>query len=88
MTFDELWEQEEQQGLTQRLRQEYPAWQRRRRVRRTALVSVTVLAVGVFFTIHLTLSQPQDYDYICCNRTSLPECHWADVAASILTIES
>ena len=43
MTFDSIWEQEEQQGLQQRLRQDYPAWLRRRKQRRTMLASIAVL---------------------------------------------
>ena len=36
MTFDDLWEQEERQGLQRRLQREYPVWQRQHKRRRTA----------------------------------------------------
>ena len=89
MTFDSIWEQEERQGLQQRLRQDYPAWQRRRRLRRGVLASVTVVAVVAVilpFTFHL--SPLTSYDYVCCNRSGIAEGHWAKVASNILTIET
>ena len=58
-TFDNLWEREEQQALLQRLRREYPRWQRARRVRRTALASLAVLLVAgitLFFSFLFSLS--------------------------------
>lgn len=87
MTFDELWNQEEQQGLLSRLKKDYPAWQRHRRVRHTVLASVAVLAVTVGIALHSTLSTLQSYDAVCCNRTTFPESHWAEVAANILTTQ-
>ncbi len=86
MTFEELWEHEERQGLQQRLQQDYPAWQRRRRLRRGVLASVTVVAVVAVilpFTFHL--SPLTSYDYVCCNRSGIADAHWADVASNILT---
>ena len=88
MTFDSIWEQEERQGLQQRLQQDYPAWLRRRRLRRGVLASVTVVAVVAVilpFTFHL--SPLTSYDYVCCNRSGIAEGHWATVAADILTKE-
>ena len=88
MTFDSIWEQEERQGLQQRLQQDYPAWLRRRRLRRRVLASVTVVAVVAVilpFTFHL--SPLTSYDYVCCNRSGIAEGHWATVAADILTKE-
>ncbi len=84
MTFDKLWEQEEQQGMLQRLRQDYPAWQRRRRARRTVICSTLVLLVVLSpFTFHL--SPHEGYDAVCCNRSGIADAHWADVASNILT---
>ena len=84
MTFDSIWEQEEQQGLQQRLRQDYPAWLRRRRQRRTALATITVLAVAGFSIFNFQPSTSKDYDYVCCNRSTFPDNHWAEVAGNIL----
>ena len=88
MTFDNLWEQEEHQGLQQRLRQEYPHWQRARRVRRTALVSVAVLLVAGFSILNSQFSIPKSYDSVACNRSGIADSHWANEAGRILTIET
>lgn len=88
MTFDSIWEQEEQQGLQQRLRQDYPAWLRRRRQRRTALASIAVLAVAGFSFFNFQSSTSKDYDYVACNRSGIADAHWADVAANILIMNS
>lgn len=85
MTFEELWEQEERQGLQQRLLQDYPAWQRRRHTRRTALASIAVLVVTGFSIFNFQFSTPKDYDAVCCNRSGIADAHWADVASNILT---
>ena len=88
-TFDNLWEQEEKQGLQQRLRQEYPRWQRARHVRRTAVSSVVVLlAAGITLsTFHFPLST-RNYDSVACNRSGIAASHWASEAGRILTIET
>ena len=78
ITFDELWEQQERAGLQQRMMQDYPEWMRRRRIRRASLATVTVLAVAM-----VSLFNYQGL----CNRTTFPDSHWADVAATILTKE-
>lgn len=88
MTFDSIWEQEEQQGLQQRLRQDYPAWLRRRRQRRTALVDIAVLVVAGFSIFNFRSSISKDYDYVACNRSGIAESHWVKVASNILTIET
>ena len=88
MTFDSIWEQEEQQGLQQRLRQDYPAWLRRRRQRRTALATIAVLAVAGFSIFNFQSSTSKDYDYVACNRSGIAEGHWAAEASRILTIET
>ena len=88
MTFDSIWEQEEQQGLQQRLRQDYPAWLRRRHQRRTALATIAVLAVAGFSFFNFQSSTSKDYDYVACNRSGIADAHWADVASHILTIET
>ncbi len=88
MTFDSIWELEEQQGLQQRLRQDYPAWLRRRRQRRMALATITVLAVAGFSIFNFQSSTSKDYDYVACNRSGIAEDHWAKVASNILTTET
>ena len=85
--FEELWEQEERQGLQRRLQQEYPAWQQRRRVRRTALASVAVVLVAGFSFFNFQFSTPKSYDSVACNRSGIAEGHWAAEASRILTIE-
>ena len=87
MTFDSIWEQEEQQGLQQRLRHDYPAWLRRRQ-RRTALASIAVLVVAGLSIFNFQSSTSKDYDYVACNRSGIAEGHWAKVASNILTIET
>lgn len=86
--FEELWEQEERQGLQRRLQQEYPAWQQRRRVRRTALASVAVVLVAGFSVFNFHFSTPKSYDSVACNRSGIAEGHWAAEASRILTIET
>ena len=88
MTFDSIWEQEERQGLQQRLRQDYPAWLRRRRQRRTALASIAVLVVVGLSIFNFLFSISKDYDYVACNRNGIAEDHWAKVAADILILNS
>jgi hypothetical protein len=84
MTFDSLWEQEERQGLQQRLQQDYPAWLRRRQQRRTAVATVAMLVAIILPTFHHILPS-KHYDAVACNRSGIAESHWADVAAQILT---
>lgn len=86
--FEELWEQEERQGLQRRLQQEYPAWQQRRRVRRTAVASVAVVLVAGFSIFNFHFSTPKSYDSVACNRSGIAEGHWAAEASRILTIET
>lgn len=88
MNFDSLWEREEQQALQRRLRQEYPRWQRARRVRRTALASLAVLLVAGFSIFNSQFSTPKSYDSVACNRSGIAASHWASEAGRILTIET
>lgn len=88
MTFDNLWEREEQQALQQRLRQGYPRWQRARRMRRTAVASVAVLLVAGFSILNSQFSIPKSYDSVACNRSGIAASHWAAEASRILTIET
>ena len=88
MTFDSIWEQEERQGLQQRLRQDYPAWLRRRRTRRMALAGIAVLVVAGISIFNFQFSISKDYDSVACNRSGIAESHWAKVASNILTIET
>jgi hypothetical protein len=85
MTFEEIWEQEERQGLQQRLMNDYSSWQRRRRIRRTAMVSLAVILIAGITIFNFHFSIPEGYDAVCCNRSGIAERHWADVAANILT---
>ncbi len=85
MTFEDFWEQEERNGLLHRMRDDYPVWQRRRRIRRTALASLVVIVVTGISIFNFQFSIPEGYDYVCCNRSGIPEAHWADVASNILT---
>ncbi len=88
-TFDNLWEREEQQALLQRLRREYPRWQRARRVRRTALASLAVLLVaGITLFSFLFPLSTRTYDSVACNRSGIAASHWASEAGRILTIET
>ena len=86
--FEELWEQEERQGLQQRLQQDYPAWQQRRKQRRTIMASVAILAVVGISIFNFQFSIPKSYDYVACNRSGIPNSHWVEVADNILTIET
>ena len=88
ITFEELWEHEERQGLQQRLRQDYPVWLRRRRQRRTALAGIAVLLVAGVSIFNFQFSISKDYDSVACNRNGIAEGHWAKVASNILTTET
>lgn len=89
MTFDDLWEQEERQGVARRLQQGYPKWQRQHKAMRcTALAAVAVLAVGGILAVDSQLSAIDCFEAVCCNRSGIPDGHWADVAAHVLTIET
>ena len=88
MTFDSIWEQEERQGLQQRLRQDYPSWLRRRRTALATVVSVAVVSVAAGITLSTLHSPLSTYDAVACNRSGIAEGHWADVAANILIMNS
>ena len=88
MTFEELWEHEERQGLQQRLQQDYPAWLRRRRTALATVVSVAVVSVAAGITLSTLHSPLSTYDAVACNRSGIAEGHWADVAANILIMNS
>lgn len=88
MTFDSIWEQEKQQGLQQRLRQDYPAWLRRRRTALATVVSVAVVSVAAGITLSTLHSPLSTYDAVACNRSGIAEGHWVDVAANILIMNS
>ena len=83
-TFETIWEQEEQRGLQQRLRQDYPVWQRRRRQRITLACTFAVVAVVGISILNSQFSIPKGYDSVACNRSGIADDHWADVAANIL----
>ena len=87
MTFDELWETEERQGLEKRLQRDYPAWRHQRRTRRSIFAFVAFVAVISFSIFNFQFSIHKKYDSVCCNRNTFPESHWVDVASNILTTE-
>ncbi len=84
ITFEELWEHEERQGLQQRLRQDYPSWLRRRRTALATIVSVAVVSVAAGITLSTLHSPLSTYDAVACNRSTFPDNHWAEVAGNIL----
>ncbi len=88
ITFEELWEHEERQGLQQRLRQDYPSWLRRRRTALATIVSVAVVSVAAGITLSTLHTPLSTYDAVACNRSGIAESHWAKVASNILTIET
>ena len=88
MTFDSIWEQEEQQGLQQRLRQDYPVWLRRRRTALASVVSVALVSVAAGITLSTLHTPLSTYDAVACNRNGIAEDHWAKVAADILILNS
>ena len=87
MTFDDLWAQEERQGLLSRLRNDYPGWKRRHN-RRCMVAAVAVATVGILLTFPFPIYPSRSYDYVCCNRSGIAESHWVDVTHNILTIET
>ena len=88
MTFENIWEQEERQGLQRRLQQDYPAWLRRRRTALATIVSVAVVSVAAGITLSTLHTPLSTYDAVACNRSGIAEDHWAKVASNILTMET
>lgn len=88
LTFYELWDKEESQGLLSRLRSEYPLWQRHRRQRMITVSAVVVMAIVGTSIFNYHFSIPKGYDAVCCNRSSFSDNHWVNVASNILTIET
>ncbi len=88
MTFDELWVQEERQGLQRRLQQDYPAWTRRRHTTQIVMASVAVVVVAAGIALSTLHSPHSTYDSVACNRSGIADSHWASVASNILTIET
>lgn len=86
MTFENLWEQEERQGLQRRLQREYPAWKHRRNTTLTAMASVAVMAVAAGITLSALHSPLSTYDSVACNRSGIADSHWAEVTGRILTL--
>ena len=82
--FEKLWERAEGERYAERLVEEYPGWRtRRRKVRRTTAAVAAVVVVGISI-FNYQFSIPKGYDGICCNRTTLPDSHWAQVAEEML----
>ncbi len=88
MTFENIWEQEERQGLQRRLQQDYPAWLRRRRTALATIASVAVVSVAAGITLSTLHTPLSTYDAVACNRSGIAEDHWAKVASNILTMET
>lgn len=88
MTFEELWELEERQGVEHRLKRDFPQWKHRRSMRRTIVASVAIVMVVAHFVFVPSFAEQRNYDYVCCNRSTFPENHWVDVASNILTKET
>ena len=82
--FEVFWEQEERLGIQQRLRQDYPAWQRRRKQRMTLVCIFAVLMVVGVSAFNFLFPISKGYDYVACNRGGIPNGHWAEVASNIL----
>ena len=87
-SFDDLWEMEERRGLTSRLRDDFPHWRHRRRVRRTTMATVAVFVFVSVTYFNFNGVYSQRYDYVSCNRSVMPDRHWVDMASRILTIEA
>lgn len=83
ITFEKLWEQEEQKAVLERLQREYPVWMRHRKQRRTVLAAVVVV-VAVLSPLPFLLSPSKCYDHVACNRSGIADAHWAEVAGNIL----
>ena len=84
MTFENIWEQEERQGLQQRLQSDYPVWQRRRKQRVTLVCTIAVLVVAGITIFNYQFSTSKGYDFVACNRSGIADAHWAEVAGNIL----
>lgn len=81
--FNDLWEREALAGLGRRLRSGYPQWRRRR-----ALAAAAAVAVAGITFFNFQLSIPRPYDSVACNRAGIPDRHWAEVAAHVLTAKA
>jgi len=82
--FESLWQQAEAREHGRRLAEGYPSWQRRRRL---AATGVAMCMVGIIAYLPLQLQQNRQFDKVYCNRASIPDSHWADVASEMLTVE-
>ncbi|MBR1766210.1 MAG: hypothetical protein IJ745_04105 [Bacteroidales bacterium] len=85
--FDALWQQAEAEGFAQMLSREYPAWQRRSRQRHRTAVAVVAIGLMTGVALPLLTRTPSylQYDQVCCNRNTLSDGQWADIAISMLT---
>lgn len=82
--FDELWQQAEAEGYSQRLAKEYPAW--RQKQRRTINIVAAILIV-VTVTVSLFTSQlhhSRNYEKVYCNRIGTTDAQWATLASEML----
>lgn len=73
--FNDLWEREALAGLG-------------RRRRRLALAAAAAVAVAGITIFNFQLSIPRPYDSVACNRAGIPDRHWAEVAAHVLTAKA
>jgi hypothetical protein len=87
-TFETIWVQEEQRGLQRRLRQDYPAWLRRRRQkRRTAGGLATGAAIALFAAVAPYNNEltTKEYESVYCIRAGTTDAQWVALAGKTLT---
>lgn len=82
--FESLWQQVEAREHGRKLVEGYPLW-RRRRQRVTAGVAMCLVGIAVFLPLQMQSSR--GYDKVYCNRGTMPDSHWVDVASEMLTME-
>ncbi len=83
--FEGLWQEAEAETHARKLVSGYAAWKRRQR---WIAVGVMTCLVGAIALFPLQMQQQQKmYDKVYCNRTSIDDSHWVDVASEMLTIE-
>lgn len=82
--FEGLWQQIEAREHGRRMMEGYASWRRRRK---WAATGVAMCLVAVVAFLPLQMQHPGGYDKIYCNRPEIPDAHWVDVAAEMLTMD-